>query len=154
MSRKYTHKTSTEQRFWSKVAITADDNQCWEWLAGKNAYGYGFTKVGKERIASRIAWSYPDYVIPKYGEIRHTCDNPSCCNPKHLILGTHLENMEDMRNKGRSLKGRVGKRRRLTKEQELELVKRYCNERISQVKLAKEYDIAEYYVWRLVRFLK
>lgn len=31
----------------------------------------------------------------------HSCDRRICCNPKHLSLGTHADNMADMKAKGR-----------------------------------------------------
>jgi hypothetical protein len=34
-------------------------------------------------------------------QILHRCDNPQCCNPEHLFVGTQAENMADMRRKGR-----------------------------------------------------
>lgn len=31
----------------------------------------------------------------------HSCDNPPCCNPKHLRVGTHADNAEDRSRRGR-----------------------------------------------------
>lgn len=53
--------------------------------------------------------------------VLHTCDNPCCCNPDHLKLGTPKENMEDMKLKGRSLSGVRNPKAKLTKEQIVEI---------------------------------
>lgn len=50
--------------------------------------------------------------------VRHSCDNPKCVNPKHLVLGTQLENMEDRKLRGRNeLCGRSGMRVNLSDEE-------------------------------------
>lgn len=50
--------------------------------------------------------------------VMHTCDNPPCCNPDHLVLGTQRENLEDMTRKGRRVVvGAHPASRRLTQEQ-------------------------------------
>ena len=33
--------------------------------------------------------------------VRHTCDNPRCINPEHLVGGTQLNNMQDCKQRGR-----------------------------------------------------
>lgn len=92
-------------QFWSKVDRRAPD-ECWPWIAkARNKHGYGVMRLRGERRnvkASRYAW------ILTHGEIAsralqvcHKCDNPSCCNPAHLFLGTALDNTRDMRSKNR-----------------------------------------------------
>ena len=89
------------KKFWDKVQI-ADEDSCWLWQAAKDSHGYGaFRYQGKRVTASRLAYflTYPEGDRNLF--VLHRCDNPSCCNPKHLFLGTHRENMQDKLNKGR-----------------------------------------------------
>lgn len=152
-------KYTPEQKiitFWSKVTITSNDDLCWEWKGGITD-GYGqFASVNGDRRTHRIAWAYPNYIIPKGMCICHSCDNRLCCNPKHLFIGTYQDNMDDMVKKGRTPKGkginRQAKRRKISKELELEIIERYKKGDISQKKLAEEYKIAENHVVRLVRY--
>lgn len=87
------------ERFWSKVDKSHD---CWLWLAAKNSHGYGQFRVnGKLYRAPRLAYQIFTGKIPTLF-ILHTCDNPSCVNPKHLFEGTNQDNMKDMVAKGRN----------------------------------------------------
>lgn len=88
------------ERFWSKVSITANPNKCWNWTA--NGQRYGSFKIGAgEYKSNRIAYFLHHNIDPMFLSVIHSCDNPKCCNPAHLSLGTHDDNMKDMVNKGR-----------------------------------------------------
>lgn len=88
-----------------------------------NKGGYGTGKVaGKTEYLHRMAYCVA--VGAPLESIRgqvvmHTCDNPRCVNPKHLRLGTHQDNTDDMINKGRQryLSGEDAPRAILTTEQ-------------------------------------
>lgn len=88
-------------RFWIKVA-SVDPSACWPWTAGRNRLGYGkFGIEGRAHYAHRIAWELTHGPIPDGLRALHRCDNPPCCNPAHLFLGTQGENIQDMHDKGR-----------------------------------------------------
>lgn len=85
--------------FWSKVIKQPG---CWGWTGHTRWDGYGrFRHQYKAVFAHRLSYEIHYGPIPEGMCVMHTCDNPICTNPKHLRLGTHLENMRDMRAKGR-----------------------------------------------------
>lgn len=43
--------------------------------------------------------------IPEGEVVMHTCDVRRCCNPKHLVVGTQANNIDDMVRKNRGAKG-------------------------------------------------
>jgi hypothetical protein len=88
------------QRFWEKVAI-GPASACWEWQATRRN-GYGRFKVGGRLVsAHRLAYELHHGPIPRGVIVRHSCHNPSCCNPSHLRLGSQKDNVHDMIAAGR-----------------------------------------------------
>jgi len=77
---------------------------CWSWtgaLGGRDHRPY-FTVDGSRRLAYRIVYEICNGVAIEQGIlVRHKCDNKICCNPHHLELGTHQENMNDMKERER-----------------------------------------------------
>lgn len=96
-----------EKRFWSKVDVRGE-NECWPWTATRDENGYGHIYFfGKITKASRASYVLANGPIPAKGVIMHSCDNPTCVNPRHLSCGTQLDNVRDCAAKGRraNLKG-------------------------------------------------
>lgn len=90
---------TNEEKFWGKVKILGGE-ECWEWLGHRNEHGYGFARYGsKQHRTHRIAYMLHNKCTFESMEgfgVLHSCDNPSCCNPSHLRLGTQQDNVDDM----------------------------------------------------------
>lgn len=104
MLRQYTPSDSV--RFWAKVQILGLDD-CWEWQAARHSSGYGKFSHGHSRhvAAHRAAYSLAHGQIPPGAHILHSCDNPPCCNPRHLRAGTNRDNILDAVRRGRTNHG-------------------------------------------------
>lgn len=83
------------------VAVT--ESGCWEWQFCRSAAGYGQLRHnGPIVYAHRRAWELFNGPLPDNSYVLHKCDNPPCCNPDHLFLGTQKDNMQDALEKGRT----------------------------------------------------
>ena len=81
-----------------------DENGCIPWLGHRTRKGYGCIRVTKDHAkttAHRAAWVLKRGDIPPEISVLHRCDNPTCVNVDHLFLGTPLDNVADMVQKGR-----------------------------------------------------
>ncbi|MDB4312161.1 HNH endonuclease [bacterium] len=94
--------TTLIERFEEKY-VPVTESGCWEWLGGFKSHGAygGMSMFGKMEFAHRVSYWIFKGEIPAGKILRHTCDNPSCVNPDHLIAGTMKENGEDMVSRGR-----------------------------------------------------
>jgi HNH endonuclease/Putative ATPase subunit of terminase (gpP-like) len=94
-------------RFWSRIDRSAGLDGCWPWIGSPGPNGYGLLQGsddyrGFSLLAHRIAFALYHQREPAAGlVVRHSCDNPPCCNPAHLIEGTHQDNYDDAVQRGR-----------------------------------------------------
>jgi hypothetical protein len=94
------HKKTILEKLMAKIKI--DENGCWNWMGCKIPQGYGRIHFnGRGDYTHRVIYILTYGEIPEDMCICHRCDNPACCNPTHLFLGTVKENMEDRDRKGR-----------------------------------------------------
>jgi hypothetical protein len=133
-------------------------SDCIIWTKAKLKSGYGVTsKNGKSALIHRVTAEKYYGEIPKGMVVAHKCDNPSCYNPEHLFICTQAENMQDMKNKGRSPKGEKHRTKKhphlilkgekignskLTEEQIKQIRERYVPRKVSLTMLANEFNIA------------
>ena len=92
------------QRFWNKVHIGLLKD-CWEWQGSRTRWEYGRfapSHGDKPMFVHRISYTLTRNEEPDDLVVRHFyCDNPPCCNPSHLEIGTSADNVADMMRKGR-----------------------------------------------------
>lgn len=96
-----------QDRLWPLTDRSGGPESCWPFHErGRNPHGYGkfqFKDNGRVRqLAHQAAWVVTFGSIPDGLGVLHKCDNPPCCNPAHLFLGTSTENNADRHRKGRS----------------------------------------------------
>lgn len=159
-----THYETPEARFWAKVDKRGPD-ECWEWKAHRQKLlGYG--QFGMDRggprwdtvLAHRIAWELSNGPIPEDLIVCHSCDNPPCCNPGHLFLGTYRDNIQDAMSKGRMreiprfsrARGEQVKTSRLSASDVLLIRQMYETSGVSQEKLAARFGVGQTTISRVV----
>lgn len=136
------------ERFWKMVAKTGDATECWLWKGRPSVWGYGRMMInGRRTVAHRIAWELTNGPIPDGLLACHNCpggDNPLCCNPSHLFLGTSADNSHDMAAKGRAARrpGEGTATAKLTDADVLAIRARYRFRKVTQRDLAAAYGVS------------
>lgn len=127
------------ERFAEKCLIVGE---CWEWQARVDPKkGYGeFHLDGRSVDAHRVAYSLFVGDIPDGMMVLHRCDNRKCCNPRHLFLGTHADNMLDCKAKQRT------KRSECLSDDDVLRIK---DDPRAQRTIAAAYGISQTYVWAI-----
>jgi hypothetical protein len=89
--------------FWEWVDKSGGPDACWPWTGQRNPDGYGKVTVTRRSLrAHRRAYELATGVEPGAQWVLHSCDNPPCCNPAHLLLGDHALNVAHRTQRGRN----------------------------------------------------
>jgi len=145
------------ERFWSKVDQSENEDACWNWTA-KSHSGYGQFHVGGHKgrkvQAHRFSYELSYGSIPDGLFVLHKCDNRACVNPKHLFLGTQLDNMRDMTNKGRhgdsARRGEQNGNHKLTNGKVLYIRERFAMGDITKTELARQMGVHRKVIWDII----
>jgi len=130
-------------KFWFKVDIKGED-ECWDWKGYiRNDSGYGVFRIkGRRRYSHRLSYQLSHNIVLKRTDvIRHFCDNPACCNPKHLILGTHADNVKDRVDRNRSACGENNGRSKLSDKDALKIRELFKNHGLSKAELVRMFNV-------------
>lgn len=137
--------------FWECMTIT--ESGCWEWQGYREPAGYGQVRVERKLYKThRYAFEQIHGHSPEV--VLHKCDNPPCCNPEHLIGGTHADNVADRVSKGRTRTGQIhgeaNNFAKLTADQVLAIRAAYAAGGITQTDLARQYNVTQSAIYLIV----
>ena len=141
-------KVRDVKRFHSGYVVN-EITDCWEWQHNiqKNGYGH-FKHNGKSRLVHREAYKMHKGEIPDGVYVLHQCDNRCCVNPRHLFLGTALDNRLDMQSKGRHAYGERVNTAKLTEAQVFEIYALSENG-VGSPRIAKRFGISQSMAWNI-----
>lgn len=138
-------------RFIAKLRL--GPSGCWVWTGTCHGKGYGHFSANKRTNKThRYVWDAVHGSIPSGMHVLHRCDNPPCCNPAHLFLGTNADNVADRDAKGRQAKGDRNGKQKLTAAQVNEIRAKYEAGGATQKDLAAQYGVDGSWICRLVNY--
>ena len=132
-----------DRLFWNILA-SGDQDDCWEWRGARSDRGYGLwsvttdSGVHKRLRAHRVSYYLWHGEDPGKMYVCHSCDNPPCCNPAHLHLGTHSTNIQEAWDRGRFPRTWTGSKKVRGTERERFI---RCCETMTRAELAREFGL-------------
>jgi len=139
-----------EERFWAQVDKQGP-NDCWPWT-GCARKGYGVLYAnGRSHYTHRFSYELMHGPIPDGLFACHKCDNPSCCNPAHIFLGTIADNTRDAIRKRRMPHGEGHSNSKLTEDDVHQIRADSAAGLASYSTLAKRYDVSKQLIYRVIK---
>ncbi len=154
MPNQYSNKTARVQTLLDFIKI--DTDECQEWPFAHDRKGYGSVSYQGERYQThRLVIKLTDPDFDESLHALHHCDNPPCCNKKHLFQGTNADNQADMDKKGRRStppvnRGGAQHLAKLTEDQVREIRNIRNSQKIPFRKLAERYGVTGGTIWQVV----
>jgi hypothetical protein len=156
LKRKFIWKNSSKEEidnhineYFEKKIIRKEG--CWDWKSSKNDKEYQRMHISKlaPRIAIHIySWKLYKGEIPEGMFVCHSCDNKRCANPDHLFLGTSDDNIQDMINKKRNVRG-VSHGMAKLDDDKVKEIRKLLEIGVSLVKTANKFNVSKKTVFRI-----
>jgi len=134
---------------WKRI-VGGEDGKCWECNGGLSR-GYGAIMIDyKMYYIHRLAYIDTYGPIPEGMLVLHKCNNPKCCNPKHLYLGTDADNMNQMVKAGRSSRGENRPLSKLKEKDVLKIRLLFSTGNYYQADLARMFGVAHTTIRKII----
>ena len=132
-------RTPFVELFKKYVAVRGEFHECWLWTGRPNGAGYGTCHYEGKKMGAHVATYLMFHGALPEGcrVVRHTCDMRMCCNPAHLLAGTHADNTRDMHERGRS-----NRATKLSKRDVKNIRAEFTGKRGEQAILADRYGVS------------
>jgi len=141
---------NTIYNIWNRIDVRNEDD-CWNWMRCKDKKGYGIIGLNNKSCrVNRFIYKEIYGSIPEGLLVCHKCNNPSCCNPNHLYVGTHADNMKQMVDDGRSGKGENNGYVKLTGRDILKIRYLFSTGEYSQRELGEMFGVVQVNISRIV----
>ncbi len=144
-----------DDKFWKRVAKRSD-SECWLWMTYLDRDGYGLFQFRHDGEKKRFRANRVSYMLTHGNRLNidqfvcHTCDNPQCVNPSHLILGDCKTNIDDCVSKHRQAKGIQNGRSKLTEEQVRNIRVQLSNGQ-SHCSIAKNFNVTRRAIFSIAK---
>lgn len=143
------------KRFWSKVDRSGGPDSCWPWTRLVDKDGYGKFQVS---IGYRKQWHVRTHRFAMMLETKkhseeltlHHCDNPPCCNPKHLHNGSQKKNRTDCKTRGRTAKGEEDGNAKLSNQDVISIRNLREQNNRSIASIADDFNVSVHCIWCVV----
>ena len=132
--------------------IRGAPNECWEWT-GRTVHGYGwFTHAGGIHGAHRVSIALAlSVTLDSDDHVMHSCDNPPCCNPSHLSVGTAVLNVADMVEKGRAHSGSKVTALKTINESDVRVMRKMREHGLTYKSIAEQFGMSRANVGKICR---
>jgi len=126
------------------------ESGCWEFIGGRTGAGYGAVSLShtKQIGAHILAYELEKGPIPSGMFVCHSCDNPPCCNPEHLFLGTYQDNKDDEVAKGRYVHG-IKHGMAILSEQDVIHIRTLLDDGYTQAEIGRMYNVTRQAIFRI-----
>jgi len=138
---------------WAKIERRGE-NECWNYMGHLDKDGYGRIDYGGKKILThRLIYEFTFGKILNQLQVLHHCDNPRCCNTKHLFLGTQVDNIKDMilKNRHRGAAGEKNSHCKLTTKQVIRIKKLYSSGSYTQKNLGIKFKVTQGVISKIIR---
>ena len=146
------HPQKIIDKFFKSINYPGNDFECWLWMKDLN-FGYGIFHINQIKKVRAHRFIYECYYgpIPPGLLVMHSCDNPRCCNPEHLSIGTTQDNVDDKIRKNCQAVGSKNGFSTLTEDEIIDILEGIKNDKFkTRSQICQQYSISNQTIYMIL----